>query len=69
MQWLLLSQHYVDISEDSNRMSVLEEVASSDQRLVQVLVSGTVSQKTMNLVFHGNQVLLDQVDLTDLVLQ
>ncbi len=47
MKWHLLNQLYVNsVLEDSN-ICVLEEVVSSELQLVQLLVSGTVSQKTM----------------------
>jgi len=53
MQWLLLNQHYASTFLDSRLISVLEEVISSELQLVQVLVSGRISSKTMNLVGLG----------------
>ncbi len=50
MQWHLLNQHYVSLGFENFGISVLEEVLSSDLTLVLLLVSGTVSQKTMNSV-------------------
>ncbi len=54
MDWHLLNQHYVSLDSESYRISVLEEVLSSDLQLVQVLVSGMVSLKTM--ISHGHRV-------------
>jgi len=51
MKWLLLNQHYVNLEFLNCRMSVLEEVVSSEQQLVQLLVSGLVSHQTM--ILHG----------------
>ncbi len=50
MKWHLLNQHYVSLEFPSLEISVLEEVVSSEQQLVQLLVSGTVSRQTMNSV-------------------
>ncbi len=50
MKWLLLNQLCVNLVSKSLGISVLEEVLSSEQQLVQVLVSGTVSSRTMNSV-------------------
>ncbi len=52
MKWHLLNQHFVSMESNDSRISVLEEVVSSDQLLVQVLVSGMVSPRTMTLVSH-----------------
>jgi len=56
MKWHLLNQLYVNSDTKSLEMSVLEEVVSSEQQLVLLLVSGSVSQKTMNSRFLGPQV-------------
>ncbi len=53
MQWLLLNQFLLPMAYRSFRSSVLEEVVSSEQQLVQVLVSGRVSSQTMNLLGLG----------------
>jgi len=53
MDWLLLNQYYAPMDFENSKISVLEEVVSSAQQLVQVLVSGTVSSKTMNSVSHS----------------
>ncbi len=50
MQWLLLNQHYVSLHPIDLEISVLEEVVSSEQQLVSVLVSGHISLETMNSV-------------------
>ncbi len=47
MIWRLLNQFYVNLESKSLRISVLEEAVSSGQQLVQVLVSGHISPKTM----------------------
>jgi len=48
MSWRLLNQHYVNLDYENCQVSVLEEVVSSEVQLVALLVSGTVSRKTMN---------------------
>jgi len=53
MKWLLLNQLYASIFPTSSEISVLEEVISSELQLVQVLVSGQVSSRTMSSLFHG----------------
>ncbi len=53
MKWLLLNQLYVNLDSVNSKMSVLEEVVSSEPLLVQLLVSGSISLKTMRLVFRG----------------
>ncbi len=55
MNWLLLNQFYVNTDYTNSKISVLEEVVSSEQQLVQVLASGTVSLKTMMSRGHGSQ--------------
>ncbi len=55
MQWHLLNQFYVSMDYGNSKISVLEEVVSSDPSLVQVLVSGVISSKTMMLFSHGTQ--------------
>ncbi len=50
MKWHLLNQLYVNLDSENSKISVLEEVVSSDLQLVRVLVSGMVSSKTMNSV-------------------
>ncbi len=59
MEWLLLNQYIVKSMDSvglvSNSICVLESVVSSDRQLVQVLVSGTVSPKTMTSLGHGHQ--------------
>jgi len=55
MKWHLLNQHYVNMDFRNFEISVLEEVVSSEQQLVQLLVSGTVSPRTMTLASHGVQ--------------
>jgi len=62
MQWHLLNQHYVNLDSKNSKISVLEEVVSSEQQLASVLVSGTVSQKTMTLLGHGRQ-LFNQIEV------
>ncbi len=52
MIWLLLNQLYVNLDYQGYKISVLEEVVSSEVQLVQVLVSGRISSKTMNSVNH-----------------
>ncbi len=49
MKWHLLNQHYVSLDYKNSGMCVLEEVVSSEVQLVVLLVSGTVSSKTMSL--------------------
>ncbi len=61
MKWRLLNQHYVNLDSRSYQMCVLEEVISSELQLVQLLVSGMVSQETMNSIGHGHQV-FNQID-------
>jgi len=51
MKWHLLNQHCVSMDYTNFAISVLEEVVSSEQQLVQVLVSGKVSLGTM--ISHG----------------
>ncbi len=48
--WHLLNQYYVSLYLTDCEISVLEEVISSELQLVVLLVSGTISQKTMSLV-------------------
>ncbi len=50
MQWLLLNQLFVNLDYQGYEISVLEAVVSSEVQLVQVLVSGRISQETMNSV-------------------
>ncbi len=50
MQWRLLNQHYVNLDFVNSKISVLEEVVSSEVQLVSVLVSGVISSETMNSV-------------------
>ncbi len=52
MIWLLLNQLFVNLDYQGYKISVLEEVVSSEVQLVQVLVSGRISQETMNSVNH-----------------
>ncbi len=47
MQWHLLNQLYVHLGYEDYHVSLLEEVVSSEQQLAQVLVSGTVSTRTI----------------------
>ncbi len=49
MQWHLLNQLFVNSDYENSKISVLEEVVSSEQQLVQLLVSGTESRQTMSL--------------------
>jgi len=60
MKWHLLNQCYVSTDYPNSDVSILEEVLSSEQLLVQLLVSGTVSHQTMSLVHH-----LEHSNLTD----
>ncbi len=53
MQWLLLNQHCVNLDSTNSKISVLEEVVSSEVQLVRLLVSGMVSSKTMTSRFPG----------------
>ncbi len=53
MIWLLLNQLFVNLDYQGYKISVLEEVVSSEVQLVQVLVSGRISQETMNSVGRG----------------
>ncbi len=62
MQWQLLNQLYVNLDYRNLGVSVLEEVVSSEAQLVQLLVSGMVSQKTMILHSHGHPC-CNQIDL------
>ncbi len=55
MDWLLLNQHFVSLELQNFEISVLEEVLSSEAQLVLLLVSGTVSRKTMTSVGLGHQ--------------
>lgn len=55
MKWHLLNQLFVNSDSQNSKISVLEEVVSSEQLLVQLLASGTVSPKTMILLGHGHQ--------------
>ncbi len=63
MDWHLLNQHCVNLDSENFEISVLEEVVSSEQQLVQVLVSGVISSKTMTSLLHSqewcNQILLE----------
>ncbi len=52
--WHLLNQYYANLECRDCKISVLEELVSSELQLVQLLVSGMVSQKTMNLVSLGH---------------
>ncbi len=61
MQWLLLNQHFVNSECINFVASVLEEVVSSEAQLVQLLVSGMVSLKTMSFLSHGTAV-FNQID-------
>ncbi len=58
MQWQLLNQFYVSTDYRNSEICVLEEVISSALQLVALLVSGTVSSRTMNSVSqtHCNQI-------------
>jgi len=47
MNWLLLNQFYAILGPLNFNVFVLEEVLSSELQLVQVLVSGPISFKTM----------------------
>ncbi len=62
MKWHLLNQHYVNLDSKNLDLSVLEELVSSGLQLVQLLVSGSVSQKTMNSV---SQTVYNQKELTE----
>ncbi len=53
MTWLLLNQYYASMESKSLKISVLEEVVSSELQLVQVLVSGVISSETMTSLIHG----------------
>ncbi len=55
MKWHLLNQLYVNSDLENSRISVLEEVVSSELQLVQVLASGMVSLKTMTYLGLGTQ--------------
>ncbi len=59
MYWHLLNQHCVSLDYISSRISVLEEVLSSEAQLVQVLVSGHISTKTMRSVNPERYSLID----------
>ncbi len=56
MKWHLLNQHCVNLDFGNSKISVLEEVISSELQLVRLLVSGTVSLKTMTLLGLGTAV-------------
>ncbi len=62
MQWHLLNQHFVSLESIRCEISVLEEVLSSELQLVQLLVSGMVSHRTMSSVC---QVDSNQIDRTE----
>ncbi len=64
MQWLLLNQLFVSLDYKNFGISVFEEVVSSDQQLVQVLVSGSVSHKTMSSVSPEEDP-FNQIDLKE----
>jgi len=53
MKWLLLNQSYVHMEWPN--LSVLEEVVSSEQSLVLLLASGSISRRTGMSVYHGLQ--------------
>ncbi len=53
MNWHLLNQLFVSLESKSYQICVLEEVLSSELQLVQLLVSGTISQETMMLLGRG----------------
>ncbi len=53
LEWLLLNQHLDSLERTNSRVSVLEELVSSEQQLVQVLVSGKVSSQTSKSLGHG----------------
>ncbi len=48
MQWHLLNQYFCHMDCINLNVSVLEEAVSSEQQLVALLVSGTVSSSTMS---------------------
>ncbi len=54
MLWHLLNQLYVNLDLDNSSVCVLEEVVSSEVQLAQLLVSGTISHKTMISHIHGH---------------
>ncbi len=49
MQWHLLNQLCVNLDFVNSKISVFEEVVSSELQLVQLLVSGMASHQTMSL--------------------
>jgi len=53
MDWLLLNQLCVPMQGTNSNSCVLEEVISSELQLVQVLVSGRMSFKTMISLAHS----------------
>ncbi len=55
MKWHLLNQLFVNSDYENSKISVLEEVVSSELQLVQVLASGIVSSKTMTYLGLGIQ--------------
>ncbi len=55
MYWLLLNQYYVHMGLGKSEVSVLESVVSSEEQLVQVLVSGNISSETMTSLSHGQK--------------
>jgi len=65
MIWLLLKQHFVHTQSESYRMSVLEEVLSSELQLVQVLASGLVSLETMTSHGHGQELCSLEEDIKE----
>ncbi len=64
MQWHLLNQ--LSVNSDYRRcvISVLEEVVSSEEQLVLLLVSGMVSHRTMSLDGQVEDV-FNQTELTE----
>ncbi len=51
MKWHLLNQLFVNSDLENSKISVLEEVVSSEAQLVSVLVSGRTFSETMSLVY------------------
>lgn len=54
MKWHSLNQYYVIMESQDSRITVIEDLVSSEQQWVLLLMSGTVSPKTMNLLGRGH---------------
>ncbi len=52
MKWHLLNQLYVNLDYRNSKLSVLEDLVSSELQYLSLLVSGVISFRTMSLVLQ-----------------